>query len=89
MPAVKEVAEPCAGKPHARIEVAAGGNRSVGLRQPHGPGASRRPDHAARKRLHSLATVSRLRAKPARVSGWQRDSNPRPSGYEFEGPQGC
>ena len=31
MPAVKEVAEPCAGKPHARIEVAAGGNRSVGL----------------------------------------------------------
>ncbi len=42
MPAVKNVGEPCAGEPHARIEVAAGGN----LRQsalPHGAGASRRP----------------------------------------------
>jgi hypothetical protein len=26
MPAVKNVGEPCAGEPHARIEVAAGGN---------------------------------------------------------------
>ena len=30
MPAVKKVGEPCAGEPHARIEVAAGGNRPVG-----------------------------------------------------------
>jgi hypothetical protein len=28
MPAVKGVGEPCAGKPHARIDVAAGGNRN-------------------------------------------------------------
>src|SRR2546425_12094332 len=28
MPAVKDVGEPCAGKPHARSEVAAGGNRN-------------------------------------------------------------
>jgi putative transposase len=42
MPAVKNVGEPCAGEPHARIEVAAGGNRpQSGL--PHGAGASRRP----------------------------------------------
>src|SRR5216684_1080187 len=27
MPAVKDVGEPCAGEPHARFEVAAGGNR--------------------------------------------------------------
>jgi len=28
MPAVKNVGEPCAGEPHARIEVAAGGNQT-------------------------------------------------------------
>jgi hypothetical protein len=28
MPAVKDVGEPCAGEPHARFEVAAGGNRN-------------------------------------------------------------
>src|SRR5712691_8921281 len=28
MPAVKNVGEPCAGEPHARFEVAAGGNRN-------------------------------------------------------------
>ncbi len=28
MPAVKNVGEPCAGEPHARIEVAAGGNQA-------------------------------------------------------------
>src|SRR5688500_17560403 len=28
MPAVKNVGEPCAGEPHARFEVAAGGNRA-------------------------------------------------------------
>jgi hypothetical protein len=28
MPAVKNVGEPCATEPHARFEVAAGGNRS-------------------------------------------------------------
>ncbi len=42
MPTAKNVGEPCAGEPHARIEVAAGGD----LRQsavPHGAGASRRP----------------------------------------------
>jgi len=28
MPPVKNVGEPCAGEPHARFEVAAGGNRN-------------------------------------------------------------
>ncbi len=28
MPTAKNVGEPCAGEPHARIEVAAGGNRA-------------------------------------------------------------
>ena len=28
MPAVKNVGEPCAGEPHARIDVAAGGNQT-------------------------------------------------------------
>jgi hypothetical protein len=42
MPAVKNVGEPCAGEPHARIEVAAGGNQHQSA-QPYGAGASRRP----------------------------------------------
>jgi hypothetical protein len=37
MPAVKGVGEPCAGEPHARFEVAAGGNRNQsGQHVPHG-----------------------------------------------------
>jgi hypothetical protein len=42
MPTVKNVGEPCAGKPHARIEVAAGGNRHQSALS-RGAGASRRP----------------------------------------------
>ncbi len=42
MPAVKDVGEPCAGEPHARFEVAAGGNRCQSA-LPRGAGASRRP----------------------------------------------
>ena len=42
MPPVKNVGEPCAREPHARFEVAAGGNQASRLR-PCGPGASRRP----------------------------------------------
>jgi hypothetical protein len=42
MPTVKNVGEPCAGEPHARFEVAAGGiwHQSA---LPRGAGASRRP----------------------------------------------
>jgi hypothetical protein len=37
MPAVKGVGEPCAGEPHARFDVAAGGNRNQsGQHVPHG-----------------------------------------------------
>ena len=44
MPAVKNVGEPCAREPHARFEVAAGGNQDQsGQHVPRGPGASRRP----------------------------------------------
>jgi ketosteroid isomerase-like protein len=42
MPTVKNVGEPCAREPHARFEVAAGGNQASRL-SPRGPGASRRP----------------------------------------------
>src|SRR6516165_9645572 len=42
MPPVKNVGEPCAREPHARFEVAAGGNQASRL-SPCGPGASRRP----------------------------------------------
>jgi hypothetical protein len=42
MPAVKNVGEPCAGEPHARFEVAAGGNQCQSA-MPRGTGASRRP----------------------------------------------
>src|SRR6266498_3060767 len=58
MPAVKNVGEPCAGEPHARFEVAAGGN----LRQsalPRGAGASRRPYISLeRRRIELLASTS-------------------------------
>ena len=37
MPPVKNVGEPCAGEPHARFEVAAGGNRNQSA-VPHGTG---------------------------------------------------
>ena len=44
MPTVKNVGEPCAGEPHARIEVAAGGDqRQSGQHAPRGAEASRRP----------------------------------------------
>jgi hypothetical protein len=37
MPPVKDVGEPCAGEPHARIDAAAGGNRNQsGRHEPHG-----------------------------------------------------
>jgi putative transposase len=42
MPTAKNVGEPCAGEPHARIEVAAGGNWHQSA-LPRGAGASRRP----------------------------------------------
>jgi hypothetical protein len=42
MPTAKNVGEPCAGEPHARIEAAAGGNWHQSA-LPHGAGASRRP----------------------------------------------
>jgi hypothetical protein len=44
MRAVKGVGEPCAGEPPARWRWRQKKTRPVGLRQPHGPGASRRPD---------------------------------------------
>ena len=56
MPAVKGVGEPCAGEPHARFDVAAGGNwHSVGTCRANA-GASRRPysDGVCRRGLPSL-----------------------------------
>jgi hypothetical protein len=45
MPAMKNFGEPCAGEPHARIEVAAGANQRQSA-TPRSAGASRRPDHS-------------------------------------------
>ena len=47
MLAVKNVGEPCAGEPHARIEVAAGGNQRQSA-MPRSAGTSRRPDRPPR-----------------------------------------
>jgi hypothetical protein len=57
MPAVKNVGEPCAGEPHARIEVAAGGNQHQSA-QPYGAGASRRPYIELSRRRVYLAGVT-------------------------------
>ena len=52
MPTAKNVGEPCAGEPHARIEAAAGGNWHQSA-LPHGAGASRRPYiELATRRVH-------------------------------------
>ena len=52
MPTAKNVGEPCAGEPHARIEAAAGGNWHQSA-LPHGAGASRRPYiELASRRVH-------------------------------------
>ncbi len=47
MPTVKNVGEPCAGEPHARFEVAAGGNRG----QPATPARPWRLPPTLQKRL--------------------------------------
>ncbi len=43
MPTVKNVGEPCAREPHARFEVAAGGNQTSRASPAARSGASRRP----------------------------------------------
>ncbi len=53
MPAVKNVGEPCAREPHARFEVAAGGNQRQSA-MPRGVGASRRP-YSSDGRLATVA----------------------------------
>jgi hypothetical protein len=44
MATVKNVGEPCAGEPHARIDGGREETKPVGLTQPRGPGASCLPD---------------------------------------------
>ena len=70
MPAVKNVGEPCAGEPHARFDVAAGGNQRQSA-MPCGVGASRRPytkaelhltDDLPDEGLTVVVAVSRLNA---------------------------
>jgi hypothetical protein len=59
MPTAKNVGEPCAGEPHARIEAAAGGNRHQSA-MPHGAGASRRPYISlATRRIEYIACTSK------------------------------
>ncbi len=58
MPTAKNVGEPCAGEPHARIEAAAGGNWHQSA-LPHGAGASRRPYISlATRRIEYVACTS-------------------------------
>jgi hypothetical protein len=57
MPTAKNVGEPCAGEPHARIEAAAGGNRHQSA-LPHGAGASRRPYIELSRRRVYLAGIT-------------------------------
>src|SRR6266540_1659971 len=57
MPAVKNVGEPCAGEPHARFEVAAGGNlASRHCRAALAPPAD--PTSRSRRRVELLASTS-------------------------------
>ena len=46
---MKNVGEPCAGEPHARIDGGREETKPVGLTQPRGPGASRLPDQPPRE----------------------------------------
>jgi hypothetical protein len=57
MPTVKNVGEPCAGEPHARFEVAAGGNWHQSA-MPHDAGASRRPCISLATRRVRLAGIT-------------------------------
>jgi hypothetical protein len=78
MPTVKNVGEPCAGEPHARFEVAAGGNQASRL-QPRGPGASRRPYQTPRHRSSAGVSVGLGSANskctgsaPSTAGAWRR-----------------
>src|SRR6266540_5211199 len=57
MPTAKNVGEPCAGEPHARIEAAAGGNWHQSA-LPHGAGASRRPYISLERRRIELVACT-------------------------------
>ena len=65
MPAVKNVGEPCAGEPHARFDVAAGGNQASRLRRAaQAPPADPTARHSAlddsRKRSIVIRDTTRL-----------------------------
>jgi hypothetical protein len=64
MPTVKNVGEPCAGEPHARIDGGREETKPVGLNQPHGPGASRLPDQPPPGRGTTVAVSLWWPAKP-------------------------
>ena len=59
MPAVKNVGEPCAGEPHARIDAAAGGNQASRLRR------------AAQAPLADPTKEGRHRPRNATSRAWQ------------------
>jgi len=87
MPAVKNVGEPCAGEPHARFEVAAGGNWALSRSCRASPGASRRPYRARNPRAQRRQlppqrprprpTTSRQNA-PNRLTDPSRATRPGP-----------
>ena len=64
MPTVKNVGEPCAGEPHARFEVAAGGNqasrasRRAAQAPPADPTATASPPWDCSLSLEALAQAS-------------------------------
>jgi len=65
MPAVNGVGEPCAGEPHARIEVAAGGNRNQSATAARRVAPPADPTETSARRAPQLTTPP-LRRPPRR-----------------------
>src|SRR6266542_3707764 len=70
MPAVKNVGEPCAGEPHARFEVAAGGNLAsrhcrAALAPPADPTSRSRHDGSSTSLARRTPTVAGQRSRRA------------------------
>jgi hypothetical protein len=71
MPTVKNVGEPCAGEPHARIEVAAGGNRaSRHCRTALAPSADPTSSWAAAAYISAAARRTRAAAGSPNKHAW-------------------
>ena len=85
MPAVKDVGEPCAGEPHARFDVAAGGNQASRQRR----AARRLPPTSRERRARADACwITRARVPERLLVGTSqairkhlRDAEPEPASH--------